>query len=271
MSEINTNKKISKEQKTAMAKNIRLRIDELGLKQKDVAEKLGVDPVCVSYWCAEPTSDNNIQRIPNTLQVIALSQLLKCSADYILGLTTDTTTDPDTKAVIEYTGLPEKALEQLHEFSSSVHDAYVLGSVLETSNLLFFDTIINQLFEKNIFQDIVLYACELMFESTLLVEGGEQILNDDNTGLNFRFYQSDLECDVQRLKISEILSRITDFCDERAKQKEKYNSLMKRFNSEKKHDLEGVFLKFNLDKEQQSIFDKYFRASDGNEEGDENG
>jgi transcriptional regulator with XRE-family HTH domain len=209
------------------------------------------------------------QRLPSNEQLLSYKNHFNVSLDYLTGHTT--VTDVELSKMSEYTGLSEKALEQLHEFSSSVHDAYVLGSVLETSNLLFFDTIINQLFEKNIFQDIVLYACELMFESTLLVEGGEQILNDDNTGLNFRFYQSDLECDVQRLKISEILSRITDFCDERAKQKEKYNSLMKRFNSEKKHDLEGVFLKFNLDKEQQSIFDKYFRASDGNEEGDENG
>jgi transcriptional regulator with XRE-family HTH domain len=206
---------------------------------------------------------------PTIAQINLYQEHFHCSLDYLTGHTT--VKDVELSKMSEYTGLSEKALEQLHEFSSSVHDAYVLESVLETSNLLFFDTIINQLFENNIFQDIVLYACKLMFESTLLVEGGEQILNDDNTGLNFRFYQSDLECDVQRLKISEILSRLTDFCDERAKQKEKYNSLMKRYNSEKMHDLEGVFSKFNLDKKQQNIFDKYFRASDGNEEGDENG
>lgn len=218
-----------------------------------------------------PMSFSSISKIENEITPPTIAQInlyqehFHCSLDYLTGHTT--VKDVELSKMSEYTGLSEKALEHLHEFSSSVHDAYVLESVLETSNLLFFDTIINQLFENNIFQDIVLYACKLMFESTLLVEGGEQMIND-NSGLNFRFYQSDLECDVQRLKISEILSRLTDFCDERAKQKEKYNSLMKRYNSEKKQDLEGVFSKFNLDKKQQNIFDKYFRASDGNEEGD---
>ena len=50
-----------------------------------------------------------------------ICELCNISADYLLGFTDNSTTDPDLKAICNYTGLCENAVNHLHlHFSSSV-------------------------------------------------------------------------------------------------------------------------------------------------------
>ena len=52
---------------------------ELGLSQGKLGELVGVSDACVSRW------ESGI-RIPKADSIIALCKVLKCSADYLLGL-----------------------------------------------------------------------------------------------------------------------------------------------------------------------------------------
>lgn len=53
--------------------------NELKLSQAELANKVGVTSICISRW-------ETGARIPNAISIIALCKALKCSADYLLGL-----------------------------------------------------------------------------------------------------------------------------------------------------------------------------------------
>lgn len=67
-------------EKTAIAKQLRTLLDEKGMRQKDLAKKIGVHEAAVSMFCQG-------KRVPrsNTLQKIA--QVLNVPADELLGNT----------------------------------------------------------------------------------------------------------------------------------------------------------------------------------------
>lgn len=73
------------------------------LKQKDLAQHLGVTDNTVSYFCSG-------NRTPNTSQIIEIAKFLEVSTDYLLGLAQEPTTDKDFNYVCEYTGLSSEAV-----------------------------------------------------------------------------------------------------------------------------------------------------------------
>lgn len=78
-------------------------------KQKELAAHLGVPDNTISYFCSG-------KRVPNAEQIIEISKFLNVSADYLLGLTDNKTTDITVKAICEYTGLSDEAVESLAEY-----------------------------------------------------------------------------------------------------------------------------------------------------------
>lgn len=76
------------------------------ISQKELAEHLGQKPNVISYWCSGA-------RTPNTTQLAEIARFLNVSADYLLGLTEEPTTDSSVKAITNLTGLTEKALISL--------------------------------------------------------------------------------------------------------------------------------------------------------------
>lgn len=75
-------------------------------KQKELAAHLGVPDNTISYFCSG-------KRVPNAEQIIEISKFLGVSADFLLGLTKNTTTDSDLKAVCDYTGLTDEAVKKI--------------------------------------------------------------------------------------------------------------------------------------------------------------
>lgn len=73
------------------------------IKQKELANKIGVKDNVVSYWC-------NGNRIPNTEQIIQISDALKVSTDFLLGKTNAKTSDKDIQYICDYTGLKEETV-----------------------------------------------------------------------------------------------------------------------------------------------------------------
>lgn len=80
-----------------------------GLMQKEVAKHLGVKDNVISYF-------ENGDRLPSVEQYKELSKLFNVSADYLLGLATDFTTDDKLKFVCNYTGLSAEAIEKIQDY-----------------------------------------------------------------------------------------------------------------------------------------------------------
>ena len=76
-------------------------------KQKDLAAVLGVKDNVISYFCSGA-------RTPNIEQLNLLSDYFNVSLDYLVGRSDIKTPNADIRAVCEYTGLSEKAIDTLH-------------------------------------------------------------------------------------------------------------------------------------------------------------
>lgn len=97
------NSEISK----AIGKRINALLAKKFKRQKDLATALGVNDNTISYFVSG-------KRMPNTEQIIKISDFFGVSADYLLGLSDTPTTDKDVQFICEYTGLSEKSVEKLH-------------------------------------------------------------------------------------------------------------------------------------------------------------
>lgn len=97
------NSKISK----VIGKRINALLAKKFKRQKDLATALGVNDNTISYFVSG-------KRMPNTEQIIKISDFFGVSADYLLGLSDTPTTDKDIQFICGYTGLSEKSVEKLH-------------------------------------------------------------------------------------------------------------------------------------------------------------
>ena len=75
-----------------IGERIGLLLSERKIKQKDLAEHLGITDNTISYFCSG-------KRMPNTTQIKEISQFFNISADYLLGISSAATNDKD----IQYT------------------------------------------------------------------------------------------------------------------------------------------------------------------------
>ena len=86
-----------------------------------------------------------------TKHIIALAEIFGVTSDYLLGLSSTPSTDPNIKAVCDYTGLDEAAVEFLHDEPDSIS--------LE---------IINQLIKSYEFWDILDELQQIQILSTMI-------------------------------------------------------------------------------------------------------
>ena len=75
--------------------------------QQQLADALGVKREIVAYW-------ESGARVPKPEQIAAIAEHCHVSADFLLGLTENTTRDEDLRSVCDYTGLVEDAVMFLH-------------------------------------------------------------------------------------------------------------------------------------------------------------
>lgn len=235
--------------KKAIGQRINTLLADRKIEQRELAKRFKVKPNIISYWCSG-------ERTPNHEQIFELAKMFGVSIDYIYGKTTVQSPDADTIAICEYTGLSEKALEKLHAFNTVAHDVYTL----EYGDPFLLDKIFSQLFEDDIIQDIVIQGAELLYNSTALIDG-QDIFEPSHF-----FYYTDLLCDVKKLAISDALLKIANLCDERAKQKERYQEYKDKYEStHKKHYTRFLNLNYGQLKDtQQKIYEKYLKLSQAN-------
>lgn len=84
-----------------------------GMTQSDLAKEMNVSRQIISYY------ETNA-RMPNTDDIKRFAKRFNVSADYLLGLSPNPTTDPEVKAICSYTGLSDEAVEALHFLSEGI-------------------------------------------------------------------------------------------------------------------------------------------------------
>ena len=90
----------------SFSKNLKTAMKSKGLNQKQLAEKIGVTPQSISYYC-------NGTRLPDVDILRLLASCLDVSADYLLGLTEAKSKDPNVKDIHQMTGLSENVILSL--------------------------------------------------------------------------------------------------------------------------------------------------------------
>ena len=100
-------------------KTIGKRINSLLAKQdktqKALADELGVKPNIISYFCKG-------ERTPNTEQLVKIARFFNVSADYLLGIGKDFTTDDELKFICNYTGLSQQAIIRISNMKNYCMD-----------------------------------------------------------------------------------------------------------------------------------------------------
>ncbi|MGN0467990.1 MAG: helix-turn-helix domain-containing protein [Acutalibacteraceae bacterium] len=86
-------------------------IDKSGLTREEIANKLNIGASTVTQY-------RNGKRHLTIEAVIKFADLFNVSADYLLGLTNAKTKDTNIKAVCDYTGLNDEAIQTLHMLKS---------------------------------------------------------------------------------------------------------------------------------------------------------
>lgn len=84
-----------------------------GMTQSDLAKEMNVSRQIISYY------ETNA-RMPNIDDIKHFAKRFNISADYLLGLSDNETTDPEVKAICNYTGLSDEAVEALHFLSEGI-------------------------------------------------------------------------------------------------------------------------------------------------------
>lgn len=172
---------------------------EQGKTQKELAEELDVLPNVISYFCKGT-------RTPNTEQLIKISRFFNVSTDYLLGLSGDSTTDQDLKKFLDYTGLNNEIIEELH----------IIANVNEPNFELLRPA---TLFVKEHLYYISCALLELEKKSKEYSELQNELENAQNLKNNDEIFDAlgkkDMECNILRYTFSKHFEETANYFDQR--------------------------------------------------------
>ena len=112
---------------TLFAVRLRELIERKNVTISSLAKCVGITRQAVSQYC-----DGSTQ--PNAETIFKIARHFNVSADYLLGLSDVPSVDTDLKAVCDYTGLSQEAVELIKENSDI--DADLLKQFLDVRDLL---------------------------------------------------------------------------------------------------------------------------------------
>lgn len=197
-------------------------------KQKELAAHLGVPDNTISYFCSG-------KRVPNAEQIIEISKFLGVSADFLLGLSGNKTTEPKLQSACEYTGLNENAVENIKE------TCYILSSnkeFIKIFNWLLSETYIGdiafQLMLISQYSDYLIRLKKSFYEmyphgfsenENISVESNAEYLKYIN--LSTTINDEDMQCNVSRYNVIKIAEKLSNNFDKRenSTEYEKYNEI----------------------------------------------
>lgn len=141
----NANKNSGRKKKnidTTFSKKLTALLDDAkaksGTVQKDVAEKIGVSRQALGKWAHGET-------VPDILDLKKLSEYFNVSADYLIGTSDVPSLDTNVQAVCDYTGLSEKAINEIRCFTEvgsnerNYNYAKILSDFIENNGIELLD------------------------------------------------------------------------------------------------------------------------------------
>lgn len=133
------------------------------MKQKELANSLGVTANTISYFCSG-------SRSPNLAQIIQISKTLNVTTDYLLGLSNDPSPTP---SAVDELGLPEKAISYFAglQHSQNAELAETVYRIMEN------DELPALLFQINIY--IAAIKAESIFKAIEEKERNKYLLEKD--------------------------------------------------------------------------------------------
>lgn len=117
---------------SVILKRFRELMDNSGKSRQEIAKEFGCDASTI-------TKHYNGDRGLTTDQLIKYAKLFNVSADYMLGLASDATTDKDKAYICDYTGLSSTAVDYLHKIKPYSKAALSCSAVAEVLNFLLSD------------------------------------------------------------------------------------------------------------------------------------
>ena len=165
--------------------------------QKEVSQAIGADQQTLRRY-------ESGERKPDTEMLLRIAKYYNVSADYLLGLSENSTVEPDMKAAVKCTGLSQKAIEGLQDH---------LTAELEQ-------------LDRRITEPLETLLCSDRFYDILL-----QLRILQNTSAQFndtddiKRIDLDDKCDMLRYRVSKIMERIIDEFDRR--ENDEHNSKQK--------------------------------------------
>lgn len=149
-----------------VGQRINAMLAERNKKQKELAAKLNVTDNTVSYYCSGT-------RLPNTSQIKKIAEFLDCSADYLLGLVDQPTTDKDISYICEYTGLSLKAIDEFHQLIK-IKEYIDLSTELKTAwineGIIGYTEVQNQFIESGYMRRIIGLAADYFQSMKLTID-----------------------------------------------------------------------------------------------------
>ena len=100
-----------------------------GIKQKELAKHLGITDNTISYFCSG-------SRTPNTAQIKQIAEFFGTSTDYLFGLSEADTADTETKAICDYIGLSNEAVQIIRGNAYGSDIRKILNFFLCSSNMM---------------------------------------------------------------------------------------------------------------------------------------
>ena len=164
--------------------------------QKEVSQAIGADQQTLRRY-------ESGERKPDTEMLLRIAKYYNVSADYLLGLSENSTVEPDMKAAVKCTGLSEKSIEKLKRINHFNAD----GS--ENPDKSFID-ILDRFIQSKYFSELIVYWESLHTHSTEWKEN-EMKTNEDY------IYKGQLNqsCDIARYNVSRMIEKISDEFDRR--------------------------------------------------------
>ncbi len=102
---------------------------ERNVNQPQLAAVINVQRQTISNYA-------NGQSIPDSETLASIASFFQVSADYLIGLRDDPTTDKDIQFIVDYTGLSSEAIETIHSLSWMRKDVYQARGLEIISNCI---------------------------------------------------------------------------------------------------------------------------------------
>lgn len=155
-------------------KRIRELIDDSGLSRKELAEELSCDVSTIA-------KHYNGERAVNAEFIVKYAKRFNVSADYLLGLTETATTDKDTRVICDYTGLSEKAVEELHTLTE-IYEYIDLSSKLKSAwiceGIRGYASVLNDFIEKGYLRVIIGLATDYYQSMDITIDMCNDLIPD---------------------------------------------------------------------------------------------